>query len=269
MRLIALAFAAIAGAYLLIVALAAWRQDDLLYMPSRAALEDVSSPWLRPWPAADDLRGLVAAPEQPTSTAIVFHGNAGHVGHRAYYAATLAPLGVRVILAEYPGYGPRDGPLGERAFVADAIETVARARRTYDGPLVLIGESLGAAVASAAAAHHAARIDGVIVITPWDNLANVAAHHYGLFPVRWLLRDRYDSVEHLRSLHRPVFVAVAEHDTVVPSRFGLALYESLRGPKRLTVMRGTGHNDWIGHVDQRWWREAIAFVLGSSEGGVR
>ena len=48
-------------------------------------------------------------------TAIVFHGNAGHAGHRAYYARALTPLGLRVILAEYPGYGPRAGQPGEQA----------------------------------------------------------------------------------------------------------------------------------------------------------
>ena len=91
-------------------------QDRLLYFPERAAVEQVASAGLRPWPSVQDFRGLVAEPTGPVrGTAIVFHGNAGHVGHRAFYARALSPLGFRVILAEYPGYGPRAGKPGKQA----------------------------------------------------------------------------------------------------------------------------------------------------------
>jgi hypothetical protein len=42
--------------------------------------------------------------------------------------AALTPLGLRVILAEYPGYGPRPSTLSERSMVPDAAETIALAR---------------------------------------------------------------------------------------------------------------------------------------------
>ena len=60
---------------------------------------------------------------------------------------------------------------------------------------------------------------------------------------------------------RPVMVAVAQRDTIVPARFGEALYASLGEPRRLAVIGGAGHNDWTGHVDTAWWQEAVAFLL--------
>jgi fermentation-respiration switch protein FrsA (DUF1100 family) len=57
-------------------------------------------------------------------------------------------------------------------------------------------------------------------------------------------------------------VAVAERDSIVPTRFGVALYEALANPKRLTVFKAVGHNDWAASVDDNWWREAIVFLLG-------
>src|SRR5690606_25130066 len=119
----------------------------------------------------------------------------------------LVPLGVRVVLAEYPGYGPRTGKPGEAAFVADAVETVERVHREYGGDLLLVGESLGAAIAAAAGAHHRARVAGLILVTPWNRLADVGAHHYRWLPVRWMLRDRYDVVQSLATFDRPVVVA--------------------------------------------------------------
>ncbi|NMG73623.1 alpha/beta hydrolase [Aromatoleum diolicum] len=240
-------------------------QDRWLYFPDKAAVADIASERLRAWPTPQDFRGLVAEPAGVVrGTAVVFHGNAGHAGHREFYAAALTRLGLRVILAEYPGYGPRDGAVGEKNLVADAEQTVALAHRLYDAPMLLIGESLGAGVVAAASASQRDATAGLLLITPWDRLANVATLHYPWLPVQWLLNDRYDSATHLASFDRPVLVMVAERDSIVPARFGTALYDGLAAPKRLAVVKAADHNDWIEHIDDTWWREAIAFLLGDS-----
>ncbi len=55
-----------------------------------------------------------------------------------------------MILAEYPGYGPRDGKPDEESLVADAQATIELAHRLYGAPVLLIVESLGAGVVAAA-----------------------------------------------------------------------------------------------------------------------
>jgi hypothetical protein len=240
-------------------------QDRLLYFPEKTTIRQVVSAGLRAWPTAEAFRGLVAEPPGAArGTAIVFHGNAGHAGDRSHYATALNRLGMRVILAEYPGYGPRDGELGEQHLSADAGQTIALAHRQYGAPLLIIGESLGAAVAASVAVRERDRIAGLLLITPWDSLEHVAAYHYRWLPVKWLLRDRYDSAGNLGSFDRPVLVVTAQHDRIVPVRFGEALYSALSAPKRLVVVKGAGHNDWIGYVDDRWWNEAIGFLLKPS-----
>ena len=233
-------------------------QDRLLYFPQRATVEEVVSAGLTPWPSAEDFRGLVAEPRGAVrGTAIVFHGNAGHAGHRAYYAQALVPLGFRVILAEYPGYGPRAGKPGEANFIRDASEIVALAHAQYGGPLLLVGESLGAAVAAGAGALQRDSTTGLILITPWDRLADVASHHYPWLPVKWLLRDPYDTAARLAKFDRPVVVVVAGQDSIVPARFGVALHAALGGPKHVIQIEGAGHNDWPGRVDAAWWQTAM------------
>ena len=248
---------------LMVLAAIYLRQDRMLYFPAPATVASVATAELRTWPSAQDFRGLAAEPVGTVrGTAIVFHGNAGHVGDRAFYARALAPLGLRVVLAEYPGYGPRAGALGEASFVADAEQTVALAYRQYGGPLLLVGESLGAAVAAAAAAQQRELTVGLLLITPWDRLAHVGAHHYPWLPVKWMLRDEYDTQARLAGFDRPVLVAVAERDSIVPARFGRALHAGLAGPKRLVVIEAADHNDWTDRVDASWWRAAVAFALG-------
>jgi len=245
---------ALGGPYLL--------QDRLLYFPQRATVAEVSRGGLAAWPSADGFRGLVAQPQGAArATAIVFHGNAGHAGHRAYYAAALARLGVRVILAEYPGYGPRDGEVGEGPMVEDASRNIELAHRQYGPPLLVLGESLGAGVAAAAVARQREDVAGVMLVTPWDRLDHVAKFHYPWLPVAWLLRDRYDNAAHLGGFGRPVLVVVAAQDDIVPAQFGQALYRALPEPKRLLVIPDAGHNDWPGRVDAAWWRQAVDFLL--------
>ncbi len=252
-----------AVASLIVLAGLTMLQDRLLYFPARATPAEIVSPRLAAWPTAHDFRGLIAEPADPArGTAIVFHGNAGHAGHRGFYVDALARLGLRVILAEYPGYGPRDGALGEESLVGDAAQSLALAHRLYGAPLLVVGESLGAGVAAAAAARQREAVSALLLITPWDRLENVAAHHYAWLPVKWLLRDRYDSAAHLASIRVPVMVAVAGRDDIVPSRFGVALYQALPEPKRLAVIEGAGHNDWVDLVDAAWWHDATRFLLG-------
>jgi len=249
---------------LLLGAIFIW-QDRLLYIPALTTVERVAAGGLRAWPSSQDFRGLVAEPTGDVrGTVIVFHGNAGHVGDRMFYAHALTPLGLRVILAEYPGYGPRGGVLGEASLVADAEETIALAHRRYGGPMLLLGESLGAAVAAAAGARHRDLTAGLLLITPWDRLAHVGSHHYPWLPVKWMLRDDYDTLANLAAFDRPVVVAVAERDSIVPAHFGTALHAALGGPKLLVVIKASDHNDWPDRVDASWWRAAIAFALGQA-----
>ena len=252
--------------YLLACTGIAMFQNHLLYFPQRASVGEMTADGLAPWPSADDFRGLLAEPSTPArATAIVFHGNAGHAGHRQFYSDALVPLGLRVILAEYPAYGPRTGDLGEASLVADAERTIALAHDRYGGPLLIIGESLGAGVAAAASPRQREAVSGLLLITPWDRLENVASHHYPLLPVRLLLRDRYDSSHHLAGLQRPVLVAIAADDRIVPARFGRALYDGLPQPKRLALIDGADHNDWFYRLDANWWRQAIAFLLTAAD----
>ena len=239
-------------------------QDHLLYFPQRASLSEMLEPGLAAWPSGTDFRGLIAEPPgqiKPRGTAIVFHGNAGHAAHRRYYADTLNALGLRVILAEYPGYGPRDGKPSELPLVADAAETIALALKTYGGPVLVIGESLGAGVAAAAVAQVNDNAVSLLLITPWDTLANVAAYHYPWLPVRWLVGESYNSVSNLRDFAQPTMVVVAERDDIVPARFGVALYEGVTAPSKFISISGVGHNDWSDAVDAQWWRSALEFLL--------
>jgi pimeloyl-ACP methyl ester carboxylesterase len=54
------------------------------------------------------------------------------------------------------------------------------------------------------------------LITPFDSLADAAAAQYPIFPVRVLLRDRFDSWQYAPKVAAPTQIIVAAEDEIVP-----------------------------------------------------
>jgi pimeloyl-ACP methyl ester carboxylesterase len=253
--------------YAIVVLLAYIFQSRLIYLPHRTDLDQLKQAArfssLQFWPQEDaNYRGFIPV-ETPTAvrgTVIVFHGNAGAAIDRQYYVPPLQKQGFRVILAEYPGYGARGGKLSEAALVADAQDTIRKATHEFGRPVYLWGESLGCGVASAAAADSILKIEGIVLLTPWNTLPATAQSHYWFLPALWLVRDRFDNIRNLQKYSGPVAVLMAEKDEVIPNRLTQSLYQSIRPIKRLWTFPDAGHNSWPTAPDLAWWVEVMDFV---------
>ena len=130
----------------------------------------------------------------------------------------------------------------------------------YGGPVFLWGESLGSGVAAAVAADPPVPVEGLILMTPWDSLTDMARKQFPFLPVKWIMRDRYDSVKNLENFQKPVALVMAENDEIVPAERSQRLYQSLSAPKRKWIIQRAGHNDWLMAVDANWWRDIMAFI---------
>ena len=192
------------------------------------------------------LEGWFVPPVRPGSghTLLVFNGNAGHRGDRAYLAAQLSARGIAVFLVDYRGYGGNPGLPSEEGLARDARAALAYVGRRYDVDMTRVaffGESLGAAVALRLALEYPPA--ALILRSPFSSLVAIGQHHYPLLPVRWLLRDRYPSIERIRHVACPVLVVVGEEDRVIPASDSQLLYDAARHPKRLVTIAGADHND--------------------------
>ena len=242
-------------------------QYNMLYFPSnqKPSQASLTPNHIKFWGAAiDDYRGYMGTVPipNPKGTIIVFHGNAGDAASRASYVHALTPLGYRVILAEYPGYGGRKGKLGEAVFVKDAKETVQLALEQFGKPIFLLGESLGCGVVAAVAKDSSVQIDGIILITPWDTLLSVAKEKFPWLPVRLFLKDKYDSIGNLKAFQGRIAIVGAEQDDIIPVHHAHALYQTLPGNKKMWTIKGAGHNDWFDRVGPSWWKTITDYAGG-------
>ena len=247
-------------------------ERSMIYYPTRSSEESLrglaQSRGLTPWhnESGERIGWRSASPGAGGSgTALaVFHGNAGHAADRSYFVdgigAAVREEPWTIFLFEYPGYGSRPGQPSERVIKAGARAAVQHLLAEGFTSLFVAGESLGGGVASHLAATFPDQVDGVVLITPFTSLAEVAQHHYPGWLVRMLLSERYDNVDELTRYRGPVAILLAGEDEVVPAELGRRLHDTYQGPKRLWVQSGRGHNTLDLSRDASWWRELVQFL---------
>lgn len=161
-----------------------------------------------------------------------------------------------VFILEYPGYADRPGVPSEQTLnecASEAFQLLATNSPTY-----LVGESLGTGVAAYLAGHQPQRVAGLALLAPYTRLADVAQAHMPIFPVRLILREHFPAEDYLRRFHGPVAALVAGQDSVVPERFGRALYDGYAGPKRLWEFPQMDHETLMFQPADTW-REIYSF----------
>ena len=185
---------------------------------------------------------------------LYFHGNAGDRKMREYHCRIFTHNGADVFHFDYRGFGDNPGKPNERDIITDAKTEWRYAVKQRGVPasrIVLFGESLGGGVAVQLAAHLCESGDppaAVILTGTFSSLSDAGAHHYPWIPVRWFLRDRFESVASAPNVTCPVLQFHGRHDRIVPIELGERLFavfpeKSENGVEKQWIVIKTGHND--------------------------
>ncbi len=175
-------------------------------------------------------------------TVVFFHGNGDALVGKVPLLEAMAREGVGVYGVEYPGYGAASAYRpSEEAIYEDAEAALQRLATELGVPrehTVLMGHSLGTGVAVEMARRgFGARM---ILVAPFTSIPDVGARLFPAVPVRWILRDRFDSLSKAPGIRHPTLVIHGTADDVVPFELGQRLAATL--PRaRLLVMEGAGH----------------------------
>ncbi len=191
------------------------------------------------------LHGWYVPCKTPRGVVLFCHGNAGNITHREEIIRRLRDVsGVTVFIFDYRGYGRSEGKPSGQGVLDDARVArawLARREGIAEDRLILMGESLGGAVAVDLAAEKGAR--GLILESTFTSLADVGAYHYPWLPVRVFLRTRLDSLGKIKNYRGPLFQSHGDADTIVPFKFGRALFDAANEPKQWITAAGADHND--------------------------
>lgn len=214
-------------------------QRSLLYAPQPAGVE---VPSLRLPVAGAELQ--VSVRLLPNAPALLYFG-----GNAEDVSGTWAELADQfpdrsLYLMHYRGYGRSTGSPSEAALHADALALYRHVSELMGGvhpDIAVMGRSLGSGVAVHLAAEQ--RVSHLLLVTPYDSIAAVAAAHFPWFPVKWLVRDRFDAAAFAPRIQVPTTVIIAEHDEVIPRERTDALVARFApGVARVVIIPGASHN---------------------------
>jgi uncharacterized protein len=242
----------VACAIVVLLLVLAWGfQRRLIYLPDRST----PPPAATVLPSAQDVVlqtedglslgawYLPAADPQRAMTVLVAPGNGGNRAGRATFASALGERGLGVLLLDYRGYGGNPGSPTESglAFDARAARAFLLAQGIPPDRILYFGESLGAAVVTELATEH--RPAGLLLRSPFTDLASVGRIHYPFLPVGWLLKDRYEVAGRLGSINVPVTVVYGTVDQIVPPEQSRTVASAAATPAHVVEIAGADHND--------------------------
>jgi uncharacterized protein len=176
---------------------------------------------------------------------LVAPGNGGNRLDRLGLAGELSRRGLAVVLMDYRGYGGNPGSPSEDGLAKDAMAAAVTLEELgYPAEqTIYFGESLGSGVVAALQARRAPA--GMVLRSPFTELADVAAHHYPWLPVRMLLKDKFPVTEYLSNSQLPVTVIYGDRDSVVPTQLSARVADEAPTLVERLVIRGANHNDEV------------------------
>ena len=223
--------------YLIIVAYMYLNQRKLLYLPSennylddqidfnfKEVFIDVEKNLkLKAWLIENDFKNK--------KTLVFFHGNAGNLSNRTYKLNQLSKLDLNIIILAWRGFSGNEGEPSEQNLYNDAKKTIdwLNSRGVKNKNIILYGESLGTGIAVELSQTN--QFGGIILESPFTSMTNAAKNIYPWLPVKYLLKDKYDSEKKIKNIKIPILIMHGKKDNIVPFRMGKKLYDLANNPK--------------------------------------
>jgi len=164
-------------------------------------------------------------------TILFFHGNAGSLENRTYKLNHFKDLNVNFLIIAWRGFSGNAGKPNEAGLYSDAASAIKwlKLKGVTEKNIILYGESLGTGVAVEVAQNK--NYAGIILESPYTSMVNVGKKHYPFFPVRFLLKDKFENHKKITNISVPVLIIHGKIDKIVPFAMGKKMYQLANEPK--------------------------------------
>lgn len=206
-------------------------------------------------------RGQVSGPR---TLILGFGGNAWNGQDVAEYLHQVFPE-ADVIAFHYRGYAPSSGSPSAEALIADAplVHDLA-VGLVKPERVVAVGFSIGSGVAASLA--RSRKIDGLILVTPFDSLKAVAADLFPWLPIGPFFQHELATAKELNGSKTPVAIIAGERDEIVLPPRTAALRSRVPNLVFDRTIAGAGHNDIYQRDDfQQGLRQALKAIVSDSK----
>ncbi|MCU0072491.1 lysophospholipase [Pseudomonas koreensis] len=227
-------------------------QRALIWFPQPAAVGSPDSRMILTMPDAE-IRVTVRERAGPRAL-IYFGGNAEDVSRNLSEFSEAFP-DYSLYLLHYRGFGDSGGSPSEEAIAEDALALFDQVYASHP-QIALIGRSLGSGVAVRLASQRPAK--QLILVTPYNSLEEIATRQYPWVPVKWLLKDRFQSGLYAAHIRVPTLLLAASDDEVIPRDSSERLLGHFpKGVATLKVVPESAHNSISERPQYLQWMEDV------------
>ena len=179
---------------------------------------------------------------------LYFHGNGENLitMHYSGLFRQFRDGGFDFLAIDYPGYGRSNGSPSEKTLINSGATALKYLREKYSKrEILVVGWSLGAAVAIQIAAKHPGKINGLAVMSPWSSLIEVASDHFPRILAYIYAGKRYNSKKACSKLNIRTLIIHGKNDKLIPVKHGKELAGVIKSEVKFVVLQGVGHNDLL------------------------
>jgi len=164
-------------------------------------------------------------------TILYLHGNAGSLENRIHKVNHFNDMNINFLLLAWRGFNGNAGKPTEQGLYQDAKNAVRwlMNQGISEENIIIYGESLGTGVATEIAQKK--NFAGVILESPFTSMVAAGKSKYPIFPIKLLLKDKYESDKKIKNIMSPILVMHGEDDQIVPFWMGKKIYEIANQPK--------------------------------------
>ena len=243
-------------------------QKNLIFLPSSAILQTPETSGIPfedvfiPSTDGNKIHGWWAQHENTTEnvTILIAHGNAGNISGRVFLMDIFYSAGYNVFLFDYQGYGLSEGRPGEQEVFEDGLaawDFLVHEKGLSENRIIPLGRSMGGAVALKIAEQR--NPAGLILLSTFTSVPDVAARVYPIFPVRRLARIQMDNKTRIADFTNPAFLAHSPNDELIPYEMMHCLADIAGGETTLYDLSG-GHNDTLSLTNPSFISAVNAFI---------
>lgn len=227
-------------------------QRSLIYFPQPNAAASADSRMTLSMPDAT-VSVLTRAHSGPRAL-LYFGGNAEDVSRNLPEFAEAFP-DYALYLLNYRSFGDSSGSPSEAAIAEDALALFDQVYASHP-QIAVVGRSLGSGVAVRLASQRP--VQQLILVTPYNSLEEIAVRQYPWVPVKWLLKDRFESGKYAAHIRVPTLLLAASDDEVIPRASTQRLLENFpAGVAALRVVPESGHNSISAREEYLQWMEEV------------
>jgi len=164
-------------------------------------------------------------------TILFLHGNAGSLENRIHKINHFKDMNINFLLLAWRGFSGNMGQPTEKGLYEDARSAVRwlKSKGVLENNIIIYGESLGTGVAAEIAQNK--NFAGIILESPFTSMVDAGKDKYPYLPVRFLLKDKYESNKKIKNIKSPILIMHGKVDNIVPFQMGEKMYQLANQPK--------------------------------------